>query len=191
MEGSYRLISNDADSLGDQEFSSLGEDGVDTRRVTQAPAVEAYRPEMGGGYISNCDNAIPHVKRPTAWYLRGSLLLENKASVARDHLASERTYLAWLRTSLSLASVGVGITQLLKLGEETQTRTVMLTLSKGLGLCFILVAIMTLSIGTVRYFAIQDLLLRKEYPVSRLGVSSVFICVTVLTLVTMSVVLAM
>lgn len=27
-----------------------------------------------------------------------------KGSVARDHLANERTYLAWLRTSLSFAS---------------------------------------------------------------------------------------
>lgn len=34
--------------------------------------------------------------------------LENKGSVARDHLAAERTYLAWLRTSLALASIGIG-----------------------------------------------------------------------------------
>ena len=34
--------------------------------------------------------------------------LENRGSVARDHLASERTFLAWLRTSLGLASIGIG-----------------------------------------------------------------------------------
>lgn len=34
--------------------------------------------------------------------------LENKGSVARDHLAGERTFLAWLRTSLALASIGIG-----------------------------------------------------------------------------------
>lgn len=34
--------------------------------------------------------------------------LENKGSVARDHLAAERTYLAYLRTSLALASIGIG-----------------------------------------------------------------------------------
>jgi hypothetical protein len=37
-----------------------------------------------------------------------SLRLENSGSVARDHLASERTFLAYMRTSLAVASSGVG-----------------------------------------------------------------------------------
>lgn len=37
-----------------------------------------------------------------------SLTLRNSGSVARDHLASERTFLAYVRTSLSFASAGVG-----------------------------------------------------------------------------------
>ena len=37
-----------------------------------------------------------------------SLILRNTGSVARDHLASERTFLAYVRTSLSFASAGVG-----------------------------------------------------------------------------------
>ncbi len=37
-----------------------------------------------------------------------SLRLENSGSVARDHLASERTFLAYMRTSLAIASSGVG-----------------------------------------------------------------------------------
>lgn len=40
-----------------------------------------------------------------------------QGSVARDHLAGERTFLAWLRTSLSLVSLGIAIAQLLKLPE--------------------------------------------------------------------------
>lgn len=36
------------------------------------------------------------------------LRLENSGSVARDHLASERTFLAYMRTSLAIASSGVG-----------------------------------------------------------------------------------
>lgn len=37
-----------------------------------------------------------------------SLTLQNSGSVARDHLASERTFLAYVRTSLTIASMGVG-----------------------------------------------------------------------------------
>jgi uncharacterized membrane protein YidH (DUF202 family) len=42
-------------------------------------------------------------------FLDPSLVLENSGSVARDHLASERTFLAYLRTSLAIASMGVGM----------------------------------------------------------------------------------
>ncbi len=37
-----------------------------------------------------------------------TLTLENSGSVARDHLASERTFLAYVRTSLTISSTGVG-----------------------------------------------------------------------------------
>ncbi|OJD36660.1 uncharacterized protein BKCO1_10000165 [Diplodia corticola] len=33
----------------------------------------------------------------------------NTGSVARDHLASERTYLAWLRTGLGFVALGIGV----------------------------------------------------------------------------------
>jgi Domain of unknown function (DUF202) len=41
-------------------------------------------------------------------HLPVSLSLKNQGSVARDHLASERTFLAYMRTSLAIASTGVG-----------------------------------------------------------------------------------
>lgn len=51
----------------------------------------------------------------------GSVELDNKGSVARDHLALERTFLAWLRTSLSFASIGIGVTQLFRLNTSIQS----------------------------------------------------------------------
>lgn len=110
------------------------------------------------------------VKRPESWLNFGSLLLENKNSVARDHLASERTFLAWLRTSLSLASVGVGVAQLLKLSTGHEDSHMVLRMSKGLGLTFMLSAIICVLIGTIRFFVIQQLLTADEFPGSRLGV---------------------
>jgi uncharacterized membrane protein YidH (DUF202 family) len=64
----------------------------------------------------------------TPWYKRiaekyGSVSLENKGSVARDHLALERTFLAWLRTSLAFASIGIAITQLFRLNTTIASRT--------------------------------------------------------------------
>lgn len=38
-----------------------------------------------------------------------SLTLKNSGNTARDHLASERTFLAYVRTSLAMASAGVGV----------------------------------------------------------------------------------
>jgi hypothetical protein len=37
-----------------------------------------------------------------------TLYVDNRDSAARDHMANERTYLAWVRTSLSTVSIGVG-----------------------------------------------------------------------------------
>ncbi|RMZ79974.1 hypothetical protein DV738_g3100, partial [Chaetothyriales sp. CBS 135597] len=53
----------------------------------------------------------------------GSISLENKGSVARDHLALERTFLAWLRTSLAFASIGIAVTQLFRLNTSSATRS--------------------------------------------------------------------
>lgn len=41
--------------------------------------------------------------------IKPSLVLENSGSVARDHLAAERTFLAYVRTSLGLATMGVSM----------------------------------------------------------------------------------
>ncbi|KAK3716030.1 hypothetical protein LTR37_006760 [Vermiconidia calcicola] len=62
-------------------------------------------------------------KEPESWWKTlvekyGSVELENKGSVARDHLALERTFLAWLRTSLSFASIGIAVTQLFRLNSS-------------------------------------------------------------------------
>ena len=46
--------------------------------------------------------------RPLQYRFQPSLVLENCGSVARDHLATERTFLAYVRTSLTIASAGVG-----------------------------------------------------------------------------------
>ena len=50
-------------------------------------------------------------------------LLKNTGSVARDHLASERTLLAWLRTGLGFVALGIGIERFSQLDVATANAT--------------------------------------------------------------------
>lgn len=73
------------------------------------------------------NNSAQKPEEKPSWYRRiadkyGSISLDNKGSVARDHLALERTFLAWLRTSLAFASIGIAVTQLFRLNTSIQSQ---------------------------------------------------------------------
>ncbi|CAH1760671.1 5048_t:CDS:2 [Entrophospora sp. SA101] len=112
--------------------------------------------------------------------LNPSLVLENRASVARDHLANERTFLAWLRTSLSFISIGIAITQLFRLnlnGKKSDDKV-----GKPLGLTFVVLGIIFLVIGIIRYFHSQYLMTQGNFPASRGSI----IFVTAVTVVSLA-----
>ncbi|KAG6372756.1 hypothetical protein JVT61DRAFT_7153 [Boletus reticuloceps] len=98
-----------------------------------------------------------------------SLVLENKGNVARDHLASERTYLAYVRTSLATASAGVALVQLFSLSSSKS----LTKFAKPLGATIILFSLIILVLGVFRYFVTQSSLVRGYFPVARKSIAAV------------------
>ncbi|KAF3398218.1 hypothetical protein F1880_006357 [Penicillium rolfsii] len=116
------------------------EAGASTRNygATEAPSLSSAPTSndkqsapvpANGGNGGNCScshqhnqHDEPHQSRYSRFIDRfGALELENKGSVARDHLALERTFLAWMRTSLAFASIGIAVTQLFRLNNTAMT----------------------------------------------------------------------
>lgn len=87
--------------------------------------------------------------------------------------SQERTFLAWLRTSLSFASIGIAITQLFRLntslggGSATPGQLRLQKLGQPLGATFIGIAIITLVLGFHRYFESQHYVIQGKFPASR------------------------
>ncbi|KAH6911808.1 hypothetical protein BKA70DRAFT_1081584, partial [Coprinopsis sp. MPI-PUGE-AT-0042] len=106
------------------------------------------------------------------------LILENSGSVARDHLASERTFLAYVRTSLGLASMGVALVQLFTIAEVTnralggeispQARVIQ-RFAEPLGALTIALALVVLAQGLYRFFHVQSRLTEAQFPVARIS----------------------
>ncbi|KAF3912568.1 hypothetical protein ABW21_db0202043 [Orbilia brochopaga] len=128
----------------------------------------------------------------------GSLNLENKGSVARDHLALERTFLAWLRTSLSFASIGIAVTQLFRLNasignSDPASEKGAMTLrrmGKPLGATFLGIAILVLLIGLNRYYESQNWLLKGKFPASRGSILFLTVVAASLIICSLSIILA-
>ncbi|KIJ54916.1 hypothetical protein M422DRAFT_121893, partial [Sphaerobolus stellatus SS14] len=114
-----------------------------------------------------------------------SLVLENTGSVARDHLACERTWLAYMRTGVTIAGVGVAFIQLiatsaleiLETGSDTELAN-FLELGalvkrslRWLGAAAVLVGIILPIIGFIRYFAVQKALINGMFPAARMPIA--------------------
>lgn len=87
-------------------------------------------------------------------------VVENADSTARDHLANERTFLAWVRTALGLVGLGVVIERLVE-GVDR--------LGIVAGIAFISFGGISLIYAVVRYVSVAKNLERGLFPVALRG----------------------
>lgn len=90
---------------------------------------------------------------------------EKSGSRIRDHLANERTYLAWMRTAIALMGFGVVIARLRYLLAPNEPGT-----GQGwaLGLLFICTGLLTVLLSTQHYFMVLQAIDANTYePSSR------------------------
>lgn len=85
---------------------------------------------------------------------------------------TERTFLAWLRTSLSFASIGIAVTQLFRLNTsltkaDSASAHTLQQLGKPLGAIFLGISILMLFLGYHRYFQAQQWIIKGKFPASR------------------------
>jgi uncharacterized membrane protein YidH (DUF202 family) len=85
----------------------------------------------------------------------------------------ERTFLAWLRTSLAFASIGIAVTQLFRLNTSLEAEkpsknlNTLRQMGKPLGSTFLGISILILFLGYRRYFLSQQWVMQGKFPASR------------------------
>lgn len=106
---------------------------------------------------------------PSIWRMicQGGAVQPIEGSTARDHLANERTFLAWIRTSLSLTGVGIG---LLKIPG----------ISNVAGYLVIALGVFTLSNATWRYMHVMRLVSSRQF---QPNVTSILLVVAIIVMI--------
>ena len=90
------------------------------------------------------------------------------AARARDHLANERTFLAWIRTGVSLVGFGIVIAKLRYLQIEVGGAATSFPAPGGgrsalLGAAFAILGMLMIVLGSVRYAAAGRAIERDEF----------------------------
>lgn len=86
-------------------------------------------------------------------------MVRNGGSVARDHLANERTFLAWLRTALGLVGLGVLLEKLEPMEGASQWAGLVLVAFGGFSLLY----------AVARYLRVARHLTNGTFPIAKRG----------------------
>lgn len=90
----------------------------------------------------------------------GNIEVQNEGSTARDHLANERTYLAWVRTGITMMGVGLAL--------------IKFEIYSG-GIFFSFLGLFFVMYSGVRYFKVMNSLMDNKYIIDKVGVTLITI----------------
>ena len=125
--------------LGDEETRS-------TCQARETRALDSYTRGLWHWWSHNISLVVERSERTP----------HGRSGDPRGYLALERTHLGWIRTSSALVSFGVVITQLYILRDADRTIGIVLSIILSCG------GIIIALLGSVRYFAIQRLLVQGK-----------------------------
>ncbi len=96
--------------------------------------------------------------------------LDNQVKYAQQHLANERTYLAWIRTAISIVGVGFLATSLhFTIGNIRNSYIDLLSIVLGLFSCLLGIVVIIISARTYKRKRIE--ILEEKYVPSNLYIS--------------------
>ncbi|KAK9389694.1 hypothetical protein V1515DRAFT_594200 [Lipomyces mesembrius] len=151
-------------------LDGYGSASSSTTALDHSSIVSESEPMNMAGNDSGWPLIIHYEKWSTLYRSMPNMLLDNKGPVARDHLANERTYLSWTRTSLSFATIGLAVTSAFRgYGDG------ILIVGKIFGALFIILAIALMIIGTYRYYITAIWLQRGKFPPGRASILNITI----------------
>jgi putative membrane protein len=93
----------------------------------------------------------------------------NDEGQVRDHLANERTFLAWMRTGIATMGFGVVIAKLRYLFPSTELTPTSRGIihAANIGLLFTIVGLLTVMLSAWRYIVVQEQIRRQCYHSSK------------------------
>ena len=101
---------------------------------------------------------------------KSEVFLSNQLKYAQQHLANERTYLAWIRTAISIVGVGFLATSLhFTLGNIRNPTIDILSIVLGIFACFF--GIIVIFITTSNYKKKQDQITKEIFIPSQTNIS--------------------
>lgn len=133
---------------------------------------------------NNTEAATPENSQAgiSALVSKAQLHLENKGSVARDHLANERTFLSWIRTAFTIMSLGVAFVQMYSILNRAKEAIAEgkaypidrsnawidnSDLVESVGIITGVLLLVVILFGTLRYFSVQHELQKNVFPATR------------------------